>query len=317
MYAGADVPRWLGFALRVVGTAGGIAWISTQVDLDEATHALARIPALTLAVAVVLVASNVVSGALRWRLVLQAFGAGRIPASWRLVRLNFIAFFYNNYLPGAVAGDVGRGIATREAFDDKGATGSLAVVLVERLLGLFGLFALLALGLILAADRIEAGTLWWWTVIGSLGVCLLIAAIPVARRAARVLPGPLRRVAVKLPVLRDGRAFVAAIVVSIVTQGLVAVAGWQLLAAFGPLSLVDALLVVPLASAAMFLPITIGGVGVREAAYVALCSRLFGMAEADALAASLALWFSNLAVGAMGGLLQLVRVGPRATDGGG
>ena len=64
---------------------------------------------------------------------------------------------------------------------------------------------------------------------------------------------------------------------------------------------------VPLAAATAFLPITVGGAGAREAVYVALCGTLFGMPEADALAASLGLWLAHLAVGAAGGVAQLAR----------
>jgi uncharacterized membrane protein YbhN (UPF0104 family) len=86
----------------------------------------------------------------------------------------------------------------------------------------------------------------------------------------------------------------------------VAVAGWVLLSSLAPISLADSLLVVPLAAATAFLPITVGGTGAREAVYVALCGRLFHMPESDALAASLALWLATLVVGAMGGIAQLI-----------
>ncbi|HEY5938641.1 MAG TPA: lysylphosphatidylglycerol synthase domain-containing protein, partial [Kofleriaceae bacterium] len=240
------MPRWLGIALRVLGTIAGFAWIAWQVDLDAATAALGRIPILTFVIAAVLVAANVVAGALRWRVLLRAYGATAVPGFGRLVYLYFVAFFYNNYLPGAVAGDVGRGVVTREAFTEEGATGALAVVLVERALGLFALFALLALGLVLADDAIDTRSLWWWTVAGVVGSCVLVAAIPLSRRLAPHLPGPLARVANRLPALRDGRAFVAAIGLSLVTQALIAVAGWIVLAALGPIDLGASLLVVPL-----------------------------------------------------------------------
>ena len=70
----------------------------------------------------------------------------------------------------------------------------------------------------------------------------------------------------------------------------------------------------PLAAATTFLPITVGGAGAREAVYVALCGRLFGMPEADALAASIGLWGAHLVVGGFGGLAQLLRPGGEARD---
>lgn len=298
------IPRWLPTVLRLAGTIGGLAWIASRVDLDAAGDALGRIPIATFALAIGLVALNVVAGALRWAVLLRAYGAAQIPPRSRLVYLYFVAFFYNNYLPGAVAGDVGRGIVTRDAFGE-GATGSLAVVLVERALGLFALFALLAIGLVGAPAGIDSGSLWIWTALGVVGSIVLVVALPVGKRLAPYLPGPLARIAGKLPAIVNTRAFIAAIAYSIATQALIAIAGWTLLDALGGITLTASLLVVPLAAATTFLPITVGGAGAREAVYVALCGRLFGMPEADALAASLGLWLAHLAVGAAGGLAQL------------
>jgi uncharacterized membrane protein YbhN (UPF0104 family) len=309
------MPKWLGLVLRLLGTAAGLAWIALTVDLGAAFDSLKKIPVPVFVLASVLVAANVVAGALRWKVLLRAYGATKIPPVGRLVYLYFVAFFYNNYLPGAVAGDVGRGVVTHEAFAEEGATGAIAVVFVERVQGLFALFALLAVGLAIAGGSIDSTALWWWTVLGSAGSCALVGAIPIAKRLAPYLPGPLAKIAGKLPALRDKGAFVQALAWSVVTQALIALAGWRLLAALGPIDLGASLLVVPLAAATTFLPITVGGAGAREAVYVALCGSLFGWAKADALAASIGLWAAHLAVGGVGGLLQLVsRPAKQRTD---
>jgi hypothetical protein len=65
------------------------------------------------------------------------------------------------------------------------------------------------------------------------------------------------------------------------------------------------LLIVPLAAATTFLPITVGGAGAREAVYITLGASLFQMTRSDALAASLALWLAHLINGAAGGIVQL------------
>jgi uncharacterized membrane protein YbhN (UPF0104 family) len=144
-----------------------------------------------------------------------------------------------------------------------------------------------------------------WTAIGIGGSAAVVAAIPFARRLAPLLPHRLGGLAGKLPQLHAARPFVAAAGLSLVTQACITVAGWLLLASLAPISFSDSLLVVPLASATAFLPITVGGTGAREAVYVALCGRLFHMPEADALAASLALWLSTLIVAGVGGVAQL------------
>ena len=295
-----------GWLLRWLGTAAGIAYIATLIDLDDVKVAFGKISIGAWLGATALVGLNVVIGAARWRAVLAAYGALTRPDLWRATQLYFISFFYNNYLPGAVAGDVVRGVITRDVFGERGATAGLAVVLVERALGLFGVFLLLAIGLLSAGESLDTGYLWLWSALGIAGSFALVLALPFSRRLARFLPGRLRALAERVPALSSPSQFALAAVQSVLTQVCIAVAGFVLLQAVEPrVDLGASLLIVPLAAATTFLPITVGGAGAREAVYVTLGANLFQMARADALAASLALWVAHLINGAIGGVVQL------------
>ena len=301
--------RRLGVALRWAGTAAGIAYVAHLIDPGDVRHAAARISPAAFAAAVALVAGNVVAGAARWRQLLAAYGAERRPPMARAVALYFVSFFYNNYLPGAVTGDVVRGVVTRDVFGERGAAAGVAVVLVERALGLTAVFGLLALGVGLAGGTLDTGSLWLWSGLGLAAAAGVVVALPLSRRLAPRLARVselLGRVAGRMPELTAVRPFVAGVVLSFVTQGQIMLAGWVLLHAVAPqVGVADALLLVPLAAATQFLPITVGGAGAREAVFVVLGAHLFHMARADALAASLALWLANLVVGGVGGVIQL------------
>ncbi|HEY0251825.1 MAG TPA: lysylphosphatidylglycerol synthase transmembrane domain-containing protein, partial [Kofleriaceae bacterium] len=192
--------RW-GWLFRWGGTALGILYILHVVDFSAAGAAFSRISIAAILLSIALVAANVVAGAARWRTLLVAYGADTRPSLARATALYFVSFFYNNYLPGAVAGDVVRGVVTREVFGERGATAGLAVVLVERALGLFGVFFLLAIGLGVAGGAIDTGNLWIWSVLGIAGSLALVLALPFARVLARYLPGKLRTIAEKVPAL--------------------------------------------------------------------------------------------------------------------
>jgi len=299
--------RW-GWALRWLGTAVGIAYIATLINVDDVTQAFGKLSIGAMLAAIGLVGLNVVVGAERWRAALAAYGALTRPTLFRATQLYFISFFYNNYLPGAVAGDVVRGVVTRDVFGERGATAGLAVVLVERALGLFGVFLLLAIGLVAAGGSLDTRGLWLWSALGIAGSFALVLALPFARRLARFLPHRLRALAERVPALSSPGAFVYAALLSVLTQVLVALAGWVLLHSIEPrVGLGASLLIVPLAAATTFLPITVGGAGAREAVYITLGASLFQMPQADALAASLALWLAHLVNGAIGGVVQVAR----------
>ncbi|MEZ4362383.1 MAG: lysylphosphatidylglycerol synthase transmembrane domain-containing protein [Kofleriaceae bacterium] len=312
--AGAPAPRarswwsrW-GWTVRWGGTALGVAYVIRIVDLASLRSASAHVRLGTLIAALAVTALGLVFGAVRWRVLLRAYGAPARPALVEAIRLYFIAVFYNTYLPGGVAGDLLRGVVTRDSFGEGGATEAIAVVLVERALGLLGVVGLAALGLLAVGDRVaDTGGLWMWS--GAAGAFAIVAVLmlPLARRLARLLPRRLAALAARLPGVSRPLDFLSAAALSVLTQLVAAISGWLFLRDFYPgVTFLDALFIVPLALATTFLPITVGGAGAREAVFITLCGELLGMPSGDALAVSLLVWLTSLVAGAVGGLLQLL-----------
>jgi glycosyltransferase 2 family protein len=300
--------RW-GWLLRWAGTGLGVAYLIAVVDVDSLASALARTSIATALVALAVISSSLVVGAVRWRALMTAYGAIALPSLATAVRLYFVAGFYNTYLPGGVAGDVVRGVVVRDSFRDRGTTEALAVVFVERVLGLLGVFALAAIGLVLVGPRLATTSVWWWWSAAGAGVSLIaVLMLPLGRRLAPYLPRRLAAIAARLPVVSRRGYFAAAALLSLATQLLTAVTGWLFLREVHPAAtLSDALVIVPLAAATAALPITVAGLGAREAVFVQLCSKLLGMSAGDGLAASLLIWATTLMTGVFGGILQLVR----------
>ena len=302
--------RW-GWVVRWTGTLLGVLYVCTLIDVASLRTALATVSFAVVVAAAALTATGQVIGAVRWRSMLTAYGAQTRPTLATAVRLYFVAVFYNSFLPGAIAGDVVRAVVTRTTFEDHGTTGALAVVFVERILGLFAVFALVLAGVALSSDALSIqGSLRMWSIVGCAASLAGTLALPLGRRLARFLPGPLARIARRLPSVVRLRAFATAVVLSLCTQATTVIAGWLILRAMHPgATFADALLIVPTAVATAILPITVGGIGAREAVFVVLSGRLLGMASEDAVAASLLLWLAMLIVGAVGGVLLLISRG--------
>ncbi len=308
--------RW-GWVLRWGGTVAGVTYVLRLIDLASLRSAFSHASLVTLLLALTSVTLGQVLGAARWRILLRAYGAQTTPSLLTAVRLYFVAGFYNTYLPGGVAGDIVRGVVTRDAFANRGATEALAVVLVERALGLLGVFVLVGVGLTMVGQElVDTGSLWAWSLGGIACAVALVLSLPLARSIARFLPGRLATVARQLPTVSLPLQFAIAVVLSLGTQLSVAVCGWLFLRDFHVgTAFADALFIVPLAAATVYLPITVGGAGAREAVFVTLCGKVLGMPSHEALASSLLLWFTALVAGAIGGVWQLVSgAGARGAD---
>jgi uncharacterized membrane protein YbhN (UPF0104 family) len=292
---------WL--AIRILGTLGGFGYVLSIVDIDDVGGAITKMPILSFAACLGIMLLNMALGAFRWGILFRAYGAKTVPPLLELIRIYFIGFFYNTYVPGGVGGDAVRGIVTREAFGE--GLGGVTVVVVERLLGLTGLLTVSATAYWISPIA-GSEDLKLWAPLGMIGALAVVGLIPVARSLP--LPGRLYNLAQSLPQLRSKASFGFAYILSLGTQSLIALSGYALLVGMAPnATLANAFVIVPVAAATAYLPITVGGAGAREAAFIFLCSQGMGMPATDATAVSLLLWFSALVIGAIGGVWQLAK----------
>jgi len=95
---------------------------------------------------------GVLVGSSRWFLLLK--GIGLMPQYLRTVHLSVVGLFFNTVMPGAVGGDLIKGIYLFR--DQKEGTKAAAIltVFLDRILGLYGLFTVASIGIFLQADLI-------------------------------------------------------------------------------------------------------------------------------------------------------------------
>jgi glycosyltransferase 2 family protein len=300
--------RWLRRALQSAVTLAAFAYLYTRVDTRELGRALSSVSRGAWLLALLLTIASLGCGVLRWWLLFRAFGALRQPSLAKLAKHYIAGFFYNTYLPGGVSGDVIRGLAARDAWPP-GSVGSLASVLVERALGLAALLGLTA-SATLAHPLPGMARLWLPAIAAFVAVVCATLAVSFGSHLARFVTGPVQRMLQRLPVPSAWLPLWAALLLSFVTQLMPALSGYVLIKSIVPdVSLADTLVIVPLASAAAFLPLTISGAGVRETLFVELFG-LVGVPAQAALAGSLSLWMAQAALAAVGGIYSLAFAAP-------
>jgi uncharacterized protein (TIRG00374 family) len=232
----------------------------------------------------------------RWGVLLKAQG---FPASLRHLTASYlVATFFNNFLPSNIGGDV---IRIRDSSKITGSkTTSLAVVAIDRILGLGALYAL-ALGAWLAADDSVRDLAGAKVVLPLLGVVFAVLTWIFFRPgiARRVMSATglqnnafaarkFETVQAAVHVYRERVLDVwAAFAGSLMLQTLVIVYYFLVAHALRiPLPLTACFLMVPLCILVQTVPISFNGWGVRESVFI-LNFRQVGLDRDSALAFSL------------------------------
>jgi hypothetical protein len=312
----AERRRRLANLVKVTGSVALIAYLVTcRVDMQRLTGVFLSAHWGYLGVALLLMVGGTVLRAVRWHVLLGARGVA--PPMGELVRLNFIGTFFDTFLPSGVGGD--SVLMARLARETKQAPEVIGTTLVDRALGLWVLFVLALVGLPFTLNLLPAawlvplgaatlaGGLAGWLAMGTpllpwfLGRCGRVVRLPGQAKLER-LCGAISKLG--YPVL--GRACLVSLAFNLV---LIA-SGFSLARGLGvvqPLSVF--FLFFPIISVSLFLPISIGGLGVREQTYVLLFGAL-GVAASSAVALSLATYvLGKLVIGAIGGALYALEGG--------
>jgi glycosyltransferase 2 family protein len=266
-----------GALLRLTTGLGILAWLGWQMDWRAVGAVLARVDiALVLACSLFYALLQVLS-AMKWQLLLAAQGL-RLPRR-RLVGFYFIGQFFNLFLPTIVGGDAVRAyLVWRESGCPHVAASS---ILVERATGLV---AMLVIGLVGAVagpilpDRLKIGAL----ALGTIGCAGLALVGPASRaaQAAQFARFPFRRKLFRFyeALAAYGQAHVAllaALGLSFVFQSGMVALHLALLSACGrAVPLLGMMFVVPAVTIASMIPVSVNGLGIREAASVYLLQQL-------------------------------------------
>lgn len=302
---------------KIVVSLGLIAYVISSVDLAKVGQQLAsaNVGFLLLAFVVYLTAMTV--NAVKWRILL---GAQRVNIPFTaLLQFQFIGFFFNNFLPATVGGDVMRGYGLAR-YTDRTADAAVSVV-VDRIIGLTAYMVTAAVAAIVAVSVTGHGELQgieWVAIVAMLGLALILGAL--FSRRLRALVGRLfswRWLTPLAPVwngvssafdcyrFRYG-ALVMAFGVAFLGILCTTLANWFLsLSMGGAMSLPLILLFNPLIALALIVPISIGGLGASQTLYLKLFSGLGGVPEGHAVAVSVLLQVIAILASLPGGVLWL------------
>ena len=305
------------YVLAAAGLAltAGLAWLATRnVDPEAFAAAFRRSDWWYLLPSGAALVAAVAARWLRWWLL---FAAGRRPPLAAVGRAFLIGYLFNSLLP-ARPGELARAVALkREARTP--VVEALATTAAERVYDVLALVVLLLASAPFLPESHEVRTITF--VAGGLTAAALVAVLVLGRYGARLermlarAPGvsddAARRWAASiltgLVSLRDRRLAAVAALLTAASWLLLAVSAWALLLAFHlRLGLGVAILIVAAANLTLLVPASPGGVGVFEAATVAVPAG-FAVDRSTALSFAVALHGLNLFPYVVAGALALQR----------
>jgi glycosyltransferase 2 family protein len=251
---------------------------------------------------VMLYVAGQVMSAFRWQLLARLAGVG--GGYLEYLSFYFIGMFTNVFVPGLIGGDALRALYLRQRHG--GIAGPIASVVADRGVGFVALLWFAAGSALLVREvPLPAGVFQITVVAGGASMLGWLVA-PFIAGWLKCLPGRLGRVlAPVIPYISNPGALLPAIILSLVLQGSLAACQYLLAVGIGlKISLATFILIVPIANVLASLPVTINGLGLREAAYMVLLG-LAGASKDQAVALSL-LYFGATLIGNLTGLIPFI-----------
>ena len=290
------------FTIRALLGIAVVALLLRHYDARPVFHALARERPSYFAAAIALYIASQVMSAWRWQLLARL---NSILGPFReYLAYYFVGVFTNLFVPGLVGGDAARALYLGRRHDRL--ADAIASVVVDRGIGLLALFWFAAgCALTLRTVELPSRIVYVTVTIGAAALAGWLTSPLLASLATRLGGRLARLVDPILPYLRRPAALVPAIILSLILQTSLAVCQYLLARGLGlEVPLATFMLCVPIANVFASLPITLNGLGVREAAYLVLFGYA-GLAKPDTIALGL-LWFASTMIGGLTGIYAFI-----------
>lgn len=303
--------RWVLIAVQSLVTVGLLAFFFHDAEFRaQAWEAILTANGSWLLIGIMLAGIENLLGVVRWRLFLRLLGI-EVPF-WKSAEICLVALFCNTFMLGAVGGDLVRVAYLVQRGNTK--TVSLLSIIMDRTSGLGGLLILTIIMTVwnydwliqspVAAKIVKFVILYQVVSLLFLGVALLIAAKGWTGR----LPAwaPARKLVCDLS---DGYAKFAThwpVTLAAVGQTLLMLVAYFAVfycsaRAFGaPITFPELCAIMPSVDVISAMPISIGGMGVREQVFVRMLGDLAGVSAAAAFSISMTGFLVNCSWGLVG-----------------
>ncbi len=271
--------RRLTTLIKVVISLGLMAYLFIRMDLDQVAEALKAANYWYLLPATLFFIAAMSNAGLKWYILLRA---QKIKVPFRAVLgYTYVGFFFNNFLPANVGGDLVRGYGLAR-YTEQGAEAAVSVV-VDRIVGLMAFMSAAVVATLVAIYVMGQENLRQVEVAALVGLGIIVAGFAVIlSRRIRALVGRVfawkvlapfapiyNRLSEALNAYRHSLGALAlAFCVAVVTLVLTSFTDYLIVQALGGgIPLIYIFIFNPIIAFVLAVPISIGGLGVTQAVY--------------------------------------------------
>ncbi|MEO0091541.1 MAG: lysylphosphatidylglycerol synthase transmembrane domain-containing protein [candidate division WOR-3 bacterium] len=317
--------------LQIIITIILLFYLIRKVNIKDAYEIMKQVNIVYYLFSVFLCFIFLVLSNWRWKILLDArnlkFSFGY------LLKVYFASWFFNNILPTAIGGDIIRIAYTIQKDSETGrhrTSPALAAAFVDRFIGFIGIFffASLASGVLFLA-KMGSNRYLLLELVGFIFLMLVLLAM-FSDKVHRIFS----QIFSRIKVLRLGERFehayqeikeyrqikdklVWSFLLSLLVQGTIAMVWWLIgLGISVKKSILYYFLYIPAIGVITMIPISVGGLGIRENSFVYMFHTFVGVAKEKATAISALFLVINLMFAFIGGVVFLFMKRQAQTDSG-
>ena len=299
-------PNKIVIILAKISISGGLLYaVISKTGIDKVLSTLKDINVLSFVIAVLIYMLSIYISSIRWRLLLHE----RFELN-RLVSLYFIGSLFNHLLPGLIGGDA---VKAYYLYRDTGrGSSAVASVFMDRYIGFTALMLVGLIAFPFGFGYFKGSVIAWLLpliVLIFIAGSFLFFGLKIGSRFK-----PLAGFYDYFTAYREKKAIlIETLLLSVLIQAIIILAVYVLGRRLGVnVPLVPLFVFIPVFWTIATIPVSISGLGVREASFVLLFGFL-GINPVHATAVSFA-WFLSVAAGSLPGLVEYLRYKKKQPD---
>lgn len=301
--------RFFSILLRFIVSASLIIFVFSKIDIKNFLNSLKEANISLLLFSLSLHFVGALLGSSRWNVLLKSYGI-EVPQR-ELYRLYMIGSFFNTFLPTSVGGDAVRMLKVSSLTEKRAQ--AVTSVFIERFIGMFVLYIISFFSYAFYFKFREEKELLLAILLllfVSIAFVLFILS-PVSEKIIKIIPSSFLKekldkihYSLRYPV-KEPLSLTKVILYTTFLQINVVIYFFIISIAIKiKLSIVYFFILIPIILTVTMLPITLGGIGLREGGFVFLFSK-FGVSPEKALSLSILGYFISIIFAIFGGLIYI------------